>query len=195
MSTTQDQEKTYTKISADMTIEDILSKFPHKSQKLAHEITKSGLSCVGCQAATWETLEAGMLGHGMTLEQVQRLVDKLNAVLAEESDPESVQMTARAAKKFKEILFEEGKEGWGLRFGEQAAGCSGLEYILDYSEKADEDDAVFTSHDIEIHVKKTLLNRLLGCEIDFIEGLNGSGFKISNPNAKAACGCGSSHNY
>ena len=47
-----------------MTIDEIFGKFPDKSQRIAQELTNAGLHCVGCQAATWETLEVGMIGHG-----------------------------------------------------------------------------------------------------------------------------------
>ena len=178
-----------------MTIEEILSLFPHKAQRLAHEITKAGLHCVGCHAATWETLEAGMMGHGMNDEAIDRLVNALNKLLNEECDPMTIALTPRAAKKYLEILAEEGKEGWGLRFDDRMAGCSGFEYILDYSENPEEDDETFISEGVHIHVKKSKKSRLLGSEIDFIDGLQGSGFKVSNPNAKTSCGCGTSHNY
>ena len=179
-------------IARTMTIEEILSSFPHKSQKLAQEITNAGLHCVGCQAATWETLEAGMLGHGFVEEQIDRLVAKLNAVLAEEVKLDTISMTKRAADKYRQILAEEGKSGCGLRFADKAAGCSGFEYVLDYSEKAGPEDEIFLSHGIEIHVARKIVKRLMGSEIDYIDGLNGSGFKISNPNAKSSCGCGNS---
>lgn len=58
--------ETAQRISRGMTIEEIFSRFPQKSQRLAQEVTNAGLQCVGCQAATWETLEAGMLGHGFS---------------------------------------------------------------------------------------------------------------------------------
>jgi len=183
------------KITRDMTIEEIFSRFPHKSQKLAQEITNSGLHCVGCQAATWETLEAGMLGHGFAEEEIDKLVGRLNAILEEEIDLNTISLTKRAADKYRGILAEEGKEGWGLRFGDRAAGCSGFEYVLDYSEKAKSDDQIFLSQGIEIHVNKQMASRLLGSEIDYVDGLNGSGFKISNPNAKGSCGCGKSQSY
>jgi iron-sulfur cluster assembly accessory protein len=183
------------KISRDMTIEEIFSRFPHKSQKLAQEITNSGLHCVGCQAATWETLEAGMLGHGFSEEEIDGLVKRLNAILEEQVDLGTISMTKRAAEKYRGILAEEGKEGWGLRFGDRAAGCSGFEYVLDYSEKAKADDQIFVSQGIEIHVNKQMASRLLGSEIDYVDGLNGSGFKISNPNVKGSCGCGKSQSY
>lgn len=188
-------QETMQTISKDMTIEEIFSRFPQKSQKLAQEMTNSGLHCVGCGAAVWETLEAGMLSHEFSLEEVDEMVDRLNAILAQKTDPSSITLTKRAADKLKQILKEEGKEGWGLRFGQKAAGCSGFEYVLDFSEKAEADDKVFLSEGTEIHVHHGDLSYLVGCEIDFVDGLNGSGFKISNPNAKGSCGCGKSQSY
>jgi iron-sulfur cluster assembly accessory protein len=188
-------QDTAERVSKEMTIEGIFSRFPHKSQKLAQEMTNSGLHCVGCGAAVWETLEAGMLSHGFSPEDVDDMVDKLNGILSQKTDLSSIAFTKRAAEKYKQILKEDGKEGWGLRFGDKAAGCSGFEYVLDYSEKAESDDTIFPSEGVEIHVKTADVSRLLGAEIDFVDGLNGSGFKISNPNVKGSCGCGKSQSY
>ncbi len=182
-------------ITREMTIEDILGKFPQKAQKIAQELTNTGLHCVGCQAATWETLEAGMLGHGYSDEAIDKLVVSLNEILAQEVDLEGINLTKRAADKFKAILAEEEKSDWGLRFGDKAAGCSGFEYVLDFSKEPKEDDQVFTSNGIDIHVNKGAVERLMGSEIDYVEGLNNAGFKISNPNAKSSCGCGKSQSY
>ncbi len=187
--------KTKKEVSRDMTIEEILSSFPDKSQKLAQEITNAGLHCVGCQAATWETLEAGMLGHGFSEDEIDNLVVRLNSVLKEKVALDTITLTKRAAEKYKQILSEEGKAGWGLRFGDKAAGCSGFEYVLDYSEKAKPDDQIFASNGVEVHVNRQMVSRLIGSEIDFVDGLNGSGFKVSNPNAKGSCGCGKSQSY
>jgi iron-sulfur cluster assembly accessory protein len=182
-------------ISKEMTIEEIFARFPHKSQKLAQEMTNRGLHCVGCGAAVWETLEAGMLSHGFSPEDVEEMLVRLNEILAEEADLSTITLTKRASDKYRQILKEEGKEGWGLRFGIRAAGCSGFEYVLDYSQKATADDEIFLSQGIEIHVQKADVPQLIGSEIDFVDGLNGSGFKISNPNAKGSCGCGKSQSF
>lgn len=194
MTTTQPNKEKVV-IHRQMTIEQILSLFPYKAQKLAQEITRAGLHCVGCHAATWETLEAGMLGHGMAEEQINTLVQRLNALLEEEADMTSITITSRAAKKYLEILEEDAKSGWGIRFEERMAGCNGFEYVLDFSEKAEKDDETFVSQGIEIHVNKAMVPRLLGSEIDYLEGLQGAGFKVSNPNVRSSCGCGTSHNY
>ena len=143
----------------------------------------------------WETLEAGMLSHGFSAEDIEGMVVRLNDILTEKTDETTITLTQRAADKYRQILKEEGKEGWGLRFGDKAAGCSGFEYVLGYSQEDSDDDEVFLSHGIEIHVKKADVSRLIGSEIDFLEGLNSSGFKISNPKAKGSCGCGKSQSY
>lgn len=200
MSSTQSEQQTKKSpkpaIHRQMTIDQILGMFPFKAQRLSQEITNAGLHCIGCHAATWETLEAGMMGHGMGEEAIEKLVQKLNALLEEpDANPTTITITKRAAKKYLDILAEEGKQGWALRFGDRMAGCSGFEYVLDYSEKAAPDDEVFESHGLQIHVNKGSAKRLLGSEIDYVDGLQGSGFKISNPHVRSSCGCGSSHNY
>ncbi len=181
-------------ITALDTIEDIFNKFPQKAQKLAYELTRWGLQCVGCSAATWETLESGMMKHGKSDQDLIRLVQKLNEILQEESNVETITLTKKAAEKFKTIAEMEGIPNAALRFDERAAGCSGFEYVLDFSEEKEDDDVVFESEGISIYVNRNSLNRLLGCEIDYVDGLQ-SGFKISNPNVRSSCGCGSSHGY
>lgn len=182
-------------IHRQMTIDEILGMFPNKAQKLSQEITNAGLHCVGCHASTWETLEVGMKGHGKTDAQIDELVRRLNALLEEEIDLSTITVTSKAVAKFLEIAQEDGKQGWALRFGEEMGGCSGFEYVLDFSEKAAAEDAVFNSNGIEIHIHKSSLPRLIGSEIDFVDGLRGSGFKITNPNVRSSCGCASSHGY
>lgn len=186
---------TQQKIHPQMTISDILAMFPDKAQRLSQEITNAGLHCVGCNAASVETLEGGMLGHGKSREAIEKLVQKLNALLAEKVDRTTISLTGEAAKKFLEFASLEGKPGAALRFGEELAGCSGYEYVLDFSLGKEVDDEVFISHGIEIHVKKKLLPRLLGCSIDYVTGIRDAGFKVINPNVNSSCGCGSSHGY
>jgi iron-sulfur cluster assembly protein len=196
MSESRNEPSTQTKVHRQMTIDQILALFPYKAQRLSQEISNAGLHCVGCHAATWETLEAGMMGHGMGEEAIEKLVQRLNALLEEkDADPQTISLTPRAAAKYLQILEEEGKQGWGLRFGDRMAGCNGFEYVLDYSEKASDEDEIFESHGVHIHVNKQVVKRLIGSELDYEEGLHGSGFKVSNRHARSSCGCGSSHNY
>lgn len=190
---TQEEKKQIHKL---MTISDILGCFPNKAGRLSQEITNAGLHCVGCHAATWETLEGGMLGHGKTPDQIDLLVTRLNDLLEEETDLTTISLTAEAAKKFSEFAELEGQPGAALRFGVEMKGCSGFGYILDFSTAAQADDTVFESHGVQIHVNNKEVKKLLGCKIDYLTGLHDSGFKvIDNPNAKSSCGCGSSVGY
>lgn len=179
-----------------MTIDQIISLFPHKAAKLSQEITNAGLHCIGCGAATWETLEGGMYGHGMNDAQIDGLVDRLNALLNEEvPDGATITLTKRAADKFLAVLKMEGKQGFALRILEKKAGCSGFQYVLDTSESPKPTDRVFESLGIKIHVDEASVQHLLGSEIDYLDGLQGAGFKVSNPNVRKSCGCGNSHGY
>jgi iron-sulfur cluster assembly protein len=183
-------------ITKEMTIEQILNGFPEKSQKLAQAITDAGLHCVGCHSSSYETLEAGMLSHGYDVAEIESLVNHLNSVLAQQLDLQSINITIKAAEAFKEIARGEGLENAALRFDCIPGGCSGYQYVLDFSLEADAElDAVFVSNGLEVHIDKNKVSMLIGCEIDYHSGLNGAGFKISNPNAKSSCGCGKSQSY
>ena len=79
----------------------------------------------------------------------------------------------------------------GLRVGVRGGGCSGFQYQLAFDEQRPE-DAVFESHGLKLLVDKESLPFVSGSTIDYEESLQGAGFKVSNPNVVAACGCGSS---
>ncbi len=175
-------------ITNKMTIAEIFETFPHQSGRLAQAITDCGLHCVGCHAATWETLEEGMLGHGKSPAEVEDLLKQLNKIIAEEIDLTTISVTPRAAKKFLELADNPTD---ALRLSIQGERCSSKEHILDFSEKVEEDDQTFESHGVKIHVKKEMVSQLIGSVIDYVDGHHGSGFKVSNPNTHS-CGCGKS---
>jgi iron-sulfur cluster assembly protein len=79
----------------------------------------------------------------------------------------------------------------GLRVGVRGGGCSGFQYQLAFDEQR-ENDAVFESHGLKLLVDRESLPFVSGSTIDYEESLQGAGFKVSNPNVVAACGCGSS---
>jgi iron-sulfur cluster assembly accessory protein len=187
--------ETKQKIDREMTIEQMLSTFPGKAQKLAHELSRMGLQCVGCNASTWETIEGGVLGHGFQEKDVQKLLERLNKILEEEIDPDAITLTPAAAEKYREILEEEGKQGYGLRLTEKLAGCSGYEYVLDFAEKALDADLTYISQGINVYIRKEQKGRLIGSEIHYKDGLQDAGFIVTNPNVRSSCGCGSSHGY
>lgn len=103
----------------------------------------------------------------------------------------SVTLTERASNHIQRYLERRGK-GLGLRLGVRTTGCSGLAYTLEYVDEPLSDDTQYESEGVKIFVDAKSLPYLNGTELDFVrEGLN-EGFKFSNPNEKANCGCGES---
>ena len=82
-----------------------------------------------------------------------------------------------------------------LRVAVKGGGCSGFQYIFNIVDNFDEDDQVFEKDDSRVVIDKTSLQFLEGAEIDYIEELIGSSFKINNPNATSSCGCGTSFSF
>ena len=101
-------------------------------------------------------------------------------------------LTDRAAHKVKEIRDTEGLEGQGLRVRVIGGGCAGFSYDLFFEDETSDLDQTFESHGIPIYVDMMSAQYLDGTEIDYVEGLQGAGFKFVNPQAKQTCGCGSS---
>lgn len=105
----------------------------------------------------------------------------------------AITMTATAAEHVTKHLAQRGK-GIGVRVGVRTSGCSGLAYVLEFVDNADEGDQIFEDHGIKILVDEKSLAYLDGTELDFVtEGLN-EGFKFTNPNVSGECGCGESFN-
>lgn len=103
-------------------------------------------------------------------------------------------LTDKAAEKVKEIQAAENIEaGYGLRLRVVGGGCSGFAYDL-YFDQVAEADRTFDSHGVKLVVDQMSLQYLAGTTVDYVEGLQGAGFKFSNPNVKSTCGCGSSFN-
>lgn len=101
-------------------------------------------------------------------------------------------LTEKAAEKVKEIRTAEGIEDtMALRLRVVGGGCSGFAYDLYFDNPADA-DRKFESHGVNLVVDQMSLMYLLGTEVDYVEGLQGAGFKFQNPNVKSTCGCGSS---
>lgn len=104
-----------------------------------------------------------------------------------------ITLTDKGAEKVREFLAaqEAVAETAGLRVGVRGGGCSGFQYALAFDEERDGDE-VFTDQGIRLLVDTQSLPYVQGSVIDFVDGLQGAGFKVDNPNVIAACGCGSS---
>ena len=124
--------------------------------------------------------------HGQTPEIINPQVP-----VAAEEGPE-IGLTALAAEKVKEIKTAEGiEDSYGLRLRVVGGGCSGFSYDL-YFDQVTEIDRTFSSHGVQLIVDEMSLQYLAGTNVDYVEGLQGAGFKFMNPNVKSTCGCGSS---
>jgi iron-sulfur cluster assembly protein len=104
-----------------------------------------------------------------------------------------ITLTDKGAEKVNEFLASQATvaETAGLRVGVRGGGCSGFQYALAFDEQRD-GDTVFEDQGIRLLVDRPSLPYVQGSVIDFVDGLQGAGFKVENPNVVAACGCGSS---
>lgn len=104
-----------------------------------------------------------------------------------------ISLTESAAAKIKELMAEEPEgEATVLRVAIQGGGCSGFQYGLGFDRSAVDGDLEFDQHGVRVVVDPFSAPYLRGASVDFINGLQESGFKIENPNAVASCGCGHS---
>lgn len=101
-------------------------------------------------------------------------------------------MTSVAAEKVIEIRdAEDIEDSYSLRVKVIGGGCAGFQYDLFFDEYA-EGDNVFELHGVKLVCDQMSFMYLMGTEIDYVEGLQGAGFKFGNPNTTGSCGCGSS---
>ena len=100
--------------------------------------------------------------------------------------------TDNAANKVKQLIEEEGNAELKLRVFVSGGGCSGFQYGFTFDEVANEDDTVMNKNGVQLLIDPMSFQYLVGAEIDYTEGLEGSQFVIKNPNATTTCGCGSS---
>ena len=103
----------------------------------------------------------------------------------------NITMTERAARRIGEILRSE-PTGAMLRLSVQGGGCSGFQYKFDVDREKTDDDIVLDRDGVTVLIDQISLQYLAGSEIDYVDGLIGASFKVNNPKAKAACGCGTS---
>jgi iron-sulfur cluster insertion protein len=106
--------------------------------------------------------------------------------------PAPLVFTDSAANKVKDLIAEEGNPDLKLRVFVTGGGCSGFQYGFTFDEVASDDDTVMQKNGVTLLIDPMSFQYLVGAEIDYSEGLQGSQFVIKNPNATSTCGCGSS---
>ena len=103
-----------------------------------------------------------------------------------------INFTDSAAGKVRELIEEEGNPALKLRVFVTGGGCSGFQYGFTFDEEVNEDDTTMEKNGVTLLIDPMSYQYLVGAEIDYSEGLEGSQFVIRNPNAASTCGCGSS---
>ena len=106
----------------------------------------------------------------------------------------AVILTSKAVSKVKEIMGQQNPVPAGLRVGVVGGGCSGFSYSMSFENAPGMMDKVFDMEGLKVYVDATSVMYLNGCIVDYLETLEGAGFKFENPNVKSTCGCGSSFN-
>jgi iron-sulfur cluster assembly accessory protein len=103
-----------------------------------------------------------------------------------------VQLTEKAVGKVREILDSQEPKPAGLRIAVVGGGCSGFSYSMAFENQPNMLDKTYSFGGLKVFVDQASLLYLDGAEVDYVETLEGSGFKFSNPQVKSTCGCGSS---
>lgn len=112
--------------------------------------------------------------------------------VVESFSPSSINLSARAIQKVRDLVAEEDNEQLKLRVFITGGGCSGFQYGFTFDELVADDDTALEADGVTLLVDPMSLQYLAGSVVDYTEGLEGSRFVVNNPNATATCGCGSS---
>ena len=103
-----------------------------------------------------------------------------------------IQLTETAVGKVQEIIESQQPKPAGLRISVVGGGCSGFSYSMAFENSPGLLDKTYAFNGLKVFVDQASLLYLDGAEVDYVESLEGSGFKFNNPNTKSTCGCGSS---
>ncbi len=103
-----------------------------------------------------------------------------------------VKLTEHAVSKVKEIMAQQSPQPAGLRIAVVGGGCSGFSYHMAFENDVNGTDKVVEYDGLKVFIDQVSMLYLGGTEVDYVETLEGSGFKFNNPNVRTTCGCGSS---
>ena len=106
--------------------------------------------------------------------------------------PINVEVTSNAVSKVKGMLSQEKKDDYGLRIKVIPGGCSGFMYDFLMDDTQTPDDHSFEKDGLKIMIDKISAEFMRGSKVDYVESLQGAGFKVDNPNVTKSCGCGKS---
>ena len=175
-------------ISGQTTLGDVVRKYPSAIETL----NKHGIQCSGCGVSYTETLEQSFAEKNISKEDVQKIFVELNELALQDKGNEGkvLVITDKAVAKLQGFLKEYG--GTGLKIGLSPGGCAGFSYDLTIAKDKEEGEEVIEEGGVKVFITKDSLEQIKGAKVDYVESLQGAGFKISNPNATSTCGCGQS---
>lgn len=177
-------------INKDTLIGEILSLVPE-----AAEIMEDyGLSCATCDVSAFEPIGFGVRAHGISEEDLDRLIEKINAIVASkhlQTKNTELSLTLSAKTQILHEATEEKKKDYGLKITVKSRG-NGQEpaYKMVFRKNPAKEDKTIVLQGIKFFVDKKSFVLLKGSQIDFIESQFGSGFKIWNPKYINQCACG-----
>lgn len=182
------------KITKDTLIGGLVDEHP----EVVDTLLGYGVHCIGCGVSPYESISDGFASHGMSDEEVNDAIQKLNEVISHHSVPEPTNLptkldltvTENALHKIKDFCGKNGKKA--LRVGIKRGGCSGYSYVLELVDAPKAHDIVLEEKGATLFIDSASAEQLDGAEIDYIDSLQGAGFKIKNPQATKGCGCGNS---
>ncbi len=114
---------------------------------------------------------------------------------AEAPPAQPITFTEKAVEMVKDAMARENLTGYGIRVGVVGGGCSGFQYSMDFENAQRDGDVTFDQDGIRVYLDPMSSMYLQGVTVDYIVGLQGAGFKFTNPNARNTCGCGQSFTY
>jgi iron-sulfur cluster assembly accessory protein len=122
----------------------------------------------------------------------ETVTDAISIGDAPPAPTETVQLTADAAVKVRELLDGEGRDDLRLRIAVQPGGCSGMQYQLYFDERTLDGDVLVEQQGVPLVVDRMSAPYLVGATISFTDTIEKQGFEIDNPNAGGGCACGNS---
>src|SRR3989338_8908839 len=142
-----------------------------------------GVHCIGCDVSPYEPLGDGFRSHGMSESEINDALGKLNDVIANHTAPSinppaklDLTVTETALNKIKDFCSKNGKKA--LRVGIKRGGCSGYSYVLELADAPKAHDIVLEEKGARLFIDGASAQQLDGVEIDYIDSLQGAGFKI-----------------
>ncbi len=179
-------------VTKDMTMGDIVQKYPAAIEVML----ANGLHCIGCHVSYWETLEQGTLGHGISEEQMNKMIDDINKTISESvstiDQGKPLILTKKATEKLKDLTSSQKNNMEGLKIVVSPGGCAGYHYDFELTQSKEDKDIVIETEGVKVFIDQESLDMIKGSTIDYVDALQGAGFKVSNPQATSTCGCGQS---